>query len=42
MPLTDYVQDGHTSDMIFSVRQAIAFLSKGTTLMPGDLIFTGT
>lgn len=36
------VQDGNTSDMIFSVRKTIAFLSRGTTLMPGDLIFTGT
>ncbi|CAK7224143.1 hypothetical protein SCUCBS95973_005419 [Sporothrix curviconia] len=36
------VQASNTSDMIFSVRQAIAFLSRGTTLQPGDLIFTGT
>lgn len=28
--------------MIFSVSQAISFLSQGTTLLPGDLIFTGT
>lgn len=28
--------------MIFNIRQTIAFLSKGTTLLPGDLIFTGT
>ncbi|KAI1811866.1 fumarylacetoacetate hydrolase [Poronia punctata] len=36
------VQDSNTADMIFNVRQTIAFLSKGTTLLPGDLIFTGT
>ncbi|CAK7205962.1 hypothetical protein SEUCBS139899_008742 [Sporothrix eucalyptigena] len=36
------VQESSTSDMIFNVRQAIAFLSRGTTLLPGDLIFTGT
>ncbi|KAL1895860.1 hypothetical protein Sste5346_004957 [Sporothrix stenoceras] len=36
------VQESNTSDMIFSVRQAIAFLSRGTTLQAGDLIFTGT
>ncbi|ERS95711.1 uncharacterized protein SPSK_00158 [Sporothrix schenckii 1099-18] len=36
------VQASRTSDMIFNVRQAIAFLSRGTTLQPGDLIFTGT
>ncbi|KAJ4296110.1 hypothetical protein N0V88_004812 [Collariella sp. IMI 366227] len=36
------VQDSTTADMIFSVKKTIAFLSQGTTLMPGDLIFTGT
>ncbi|KAF7559691.1 hypothetical protein G7046_g4460 [Stylonectria norvegica] len=36
------VQSADTSDMIFGVRKAISFLSQGTTLMPGDLIFTGT
>lgn len=35
-------QDGDTSDMIFNIKQTIAFLSRGTTLMPGDVIFTGT
>lgn len=28
--------------MIFGVAKTIAFLSQGTTLLPGDLIFTGT
>ena len=28
--------------MIFNVAQTIALLSKGTTLLPGDVIFTGT
>lgn len=36
------VQNSSTKDMIFSVANTIAFLSKGTTLLPGDLIFTGT
>ena len=36
------VQDSNTNDMIFSVKQAISFLSKGVTLLPGDVIFTGT
>ncbi|KAJ6532261.1 hypothetical protein DFH09DRAFT_1044220 [Mycena vulgaris] len=36
------VQDGHTSDQIFNVRQTIAFLSQGTTLEPGSVILTGT
>lgn len=36
------VQDSSTKDMIFSVAQAVSFLSQGTTLLPGDVIFTGT
>ncbi|PSR81035.1 hypothetical protein PHLCEN_2v6566 [Hermanssonia centrifuga] len=35
-------QDGNTADQIFSVRQTIAFLSQGTTLLPGSVIMTGT
>jgi len=36
------VQESSTKDMIFGVAKTIAFLSRGTTLLPGDLIFTGT
>ncbi|KAK6841307.1 hypothetical protein PG987_002167 [Apiospora arundinis] len=36
------VQKENTADMIFNVKQTISFLSKGHTLLPGDLIFTGT
>ncbi|KAF4163314.1 hypothetical protein CNMCM6936_000941 [Aspergillus lentulus] len=36
------VQSSSTRDMIFSVAKVVAFLSQGTTLLPGDLIFTGT
>ncbi|PGH10822.1 hypothetical protein AJ80_07373 [Polytolypa hystricis UAMH7299] len=36
------VQSSSTRDMIFGVAKTIAFLSRGTTLLPGDLIFTGT
>ncbi|KAI1276253.1 5-carboxymethyl-2-hydroxymuconate isomerase [Xylaria sp. FL0933] len=36
------VQDGHTRDMIFSLRQQIAYLSQGTTLEAGSIILTGT
>lgn len=36
------VQDGHTSDMVFNVRQQIAYFSQGTTLEPGTLFVTGT
>jgi 2-keto-4-pentenoate hydratase/2-oxohepta-3-ene-1,7-dioic acid hydratase in catechol pathway len=35
-------QDGHTRDMIFSVRNLVAFISGIMTLEPGDLIATGT
>ena len=38
----DLVQDGNTSQMLFSVPQLIAFLSQGTTLLPGTVILTGT
>lgn len=36
------MQRSRTSDMIFGVAKTISFLSRGTTLRPGDLIFTGT
>lgn len=35
-------QDSHTSKMIFSVAEQIAYLSSRITLRPGDLILTGT
>ncbi|KAL2824722.1 hypothetical protein BJY01DRAFT_262862 [Aspergillus pseudoustus] len=36
------VQDGHTGDMIFSIKKQIAYLSQGTTLEAGTIILTGT
>jgi 2-keto-4-pentenoate hydratase/2-oxohepta-3-ene-1,7-dioic acid hydratase in catechol pathway len=36
------MQRTSTGDQVFSVAQTIAFSSKGKTLVPGDLIFTGT
>jgi 2-keto-4-pentenoate hydratase/2-oxohepta-3-ene-1,7-dioic acid hydratase in catechol pathway len=36
------VQDSRTSDLVFSVPELIAYLSNIVTLLPGDLIFTGT
>lgn len=36
------VQNQTTADMIFGIRKAISLLSQGTTLVPGDVIFTGT
>lgn len=35
-------QDSRTSDMIFPVPDLIAFISRVMTLLPGDLITTGT
>lgn len=36
------MQDSNTGDMIFSVKDIIAFLSQDTTLLPGTVILTGT
>lgn len=36
------VQDGNTSDMIFDVATLVSFASKAMTLLPGDIIVTGT
>jgi 2-keto-4-pentenoate hydratase/2-oxohepta-3-ene-1,7-dioic acid hydratase in catechol pathway len=38
----EVMQDGNTSKMIFSVAELIAFLSSAMTLVPGDIIVTGT
>jgi 5-oxopent-3-ene-1,2,5-tricarboxylate decarboxylase/2-hydroxyhepta-2,4-diene-1,7-dioate isomerase len=38
----DEVQHGSTADMILDVAGLIEYLSANTTLMPGDLILTGT
>ncbi len=35
-------QEGSTSDMIFDVREIVAFVSSVMTLLPGDVILTGT
>ena len=36
------VQQGNTADMLFSVDQIIAYVSRSCTLKIGDLLFTGT
>jgi len=36
------LQDSNTSKMIFGVRELIAFITRGVTLNPGDVISTGT
>ena len=38
----DTMQDGCTSEMIFSIAEQIAYLSSMLTLKPGDLLMTGT
>lgn len=35
-------QDSNTSDMVFSVAEIIAYMSKYMVLLPGDIIATGT
>jgi 2-keto-4-pentenoate hydratase/2-oxohepta-3-ene-1,7-dioic acid hydratase in catechol pathway len=35
-------QDGNTADLLFSVPYIIAYLSRHMTLLPGDMIMTGT
>jgi 2-keto-4-pentenoate hydratase/2-oxohepta-3-ene-1,7-dioic acid hydratase in catechol pathway len=36
------MQDGNTRHMIFGVGVALAYISQVVTLLPGDLVFTGT
>ena len=36
------LQDGSTSDLIFDVATLISLLSEACTLLPGDLLVTGT
>ncbi|KIY03205.1 uncharacterized protein Z520_01672 [Fonsecaea multimorphosa CBS 102226] len=38
----ELIQDGSTKDMIFSIARLVSFSSQGTTLLPGDIILTGT
>lgn len=36
------VQEGDTADLLFGVAALVAYLSRAITLLPGDLIMTGT
>lgn len=36
------IQDGHTADMLYGVDFLVAYLSRFMTLLPGDIISTGT
>ena len=38
----DVMQDGRTSDMVFTVGEIIEFVSAIMTLLPGDVLLTGT
>ena len=38
----EVVQDGRTSDMVFTVGEIIEFVSGIMTLLPGDVLLTGT
>ena len=35
-------QNGNTSDLLFSAAKLVSYISKAMTLMPGDVILTGT
>ena len=38
----ELMQEGHTSQMTFSIAELIAFISGSTTLLPGTVVLTGT
>ena len=38
----EVVQSANTSELVFSIPTLVAWISQGTTLLPGDLILTGT
>ncbi len=38
----ELMQDGCTSDMIFSVRELVSYCSQQMTLLPGTVLMTGT
>ncbi|MBW2487916.1 MAG: fumarylacetoacetate hydrolase family protein [Deltaproteobacteria bacterium] len=38
----EVMQDGNSADMLFDIPTIIAFISEDITLMPGDIISTGT
>jgi 2-keto-4-pentenoate hydratase/2-oxohepta-3-ene-1,7-dioic acid hydratase in catechol pathway len=38
----DILQDGNTGDMMFTIPFLIEYISQGMTLLPGDVLSTGT
>jgi 2-keto-4-pentenoate hydratase/2-oxohepta-3-ene-1,7-dioic acid hydratase in catechol pathway len=39
---SEVMQEGSTADMIFPIPEILSFISEGITLLPGDIILTGT
>ena len=37
-----YIQDSNTSQLVFGIPEVIAWVSQFMTLLPGDIILTGT
>jgi 2-keto-4-pentenoate hydratase/2-oxohepta-3-ene-1,7-dioic acid hydratase in catechol pathway len=38
----EVLQDSNTGQMVFTVAQLVSYLSRAVTLLPGDVIATGT
>ena len=38
----ELVQNSNTSDFIFNIQEVVSYISQFMTLLPGDLISTGT
>jgi len=38
----EIMQDSNTNEMLFGVREPISYISRCMTLLPGDIIATGT
>lgn len=38
----ELVQDGEVSDMVFGVERLVSYISQAITLLPGDVVLTGT
>jgi 2-keto-4-pentenoate hydratase/2-oxohepta-3-ene-1,7-dioic acid hydratase (catechol pathway) len=36
------VQDAHTSNMVFGCAELVSYISRFMTLLPGDVVVTGT
>lgn len=36
------MQDGNTDDLVFNIPQLVSYISQFMTLLPGDIVSTGT